>query len=142
MVDEEVERAFVEGRLSRRAFVRQLIDQGSDMPAALARAEALVPTQRTGNATGDTTIERPAKPRRVDGLDVDMVDDGCVVYHRERGRVHSLNNTATLVLELCDGENDEAAIAGLLQKAFELPAAPTDAVRECLGSLFSEHLIS
>jgi hypothetical protein len=55
--------------------------------------------------------------------------------------VHSLNNVAALVLELCTGENDAAAIAALLQQAFQLPAAPLEETRYGLTLLFDEELI-
>lgn len=147
MPNEDVDRAFREGRLSRRAYVRQLVDGGTDMQAALARADELVPMAPP--PTAPTAVPEPepaalqngARPRHVDGLDVNFVGDGYIVYHPSRRRMHSLNNTAALVFELCTGENDTAEIAGLLQRTFGLDEAPAAEVEECLASLVREGLI-
>jgi hypothetical protein len=63
------------------------------------------------------------------------------VYQPAKDRMHSLNHTAAVVLELCTGDNDEGEIARLLQDAYELPATPHDETRRCLESLFDEGLI-
>ena len=60
-------------------------------------------------------------PRHAEGVEINQVADGYVVYHPARDRVHYLNQTATIVLELCNGKNDAAKIASLLQTAYELP---------------------
>jgi hypothetical protein len=143
--EDDLERAFHEGRLTRRAFVRQLVDQGVDMPDALARAEAIVPSPAPAAAVREA-VEVSAlsseRPRQVDELEVNFVGDGYVVYDRGQRRMHSLNNTAALVFELCTGENDERDIARLLQRAYDLEAAPDAEVRECLASLAKEQLIT
>jgi hypothetical protein len=147
--EEELVRAFREGRLTRRAFVRQLVDGGMEMSAALEYAEVLVPTARerpTDAATsagarsgGGSAI--PAKPVQADDLEINFVSDGYIVYQPAKDRMHSLNHTAAVVLELCTGANDEAEIARLLQQAYDLPDAPHDETRRCLESLFDEGLI-
>lgn len=146
---EELVVAFTEGRVSRRAFVRQLVDGGMSMPAALSYAEALAPTAPPSPTAGDVTAVatgRPAAPMsatptQVDELEVNFVGDGYIVYHPSRDRMHSLNHTGALVLELCTGKNDAAQIATLLQQAFKLPAPPLEETRHCLGVLFDEGLI-
>lgn len=80
-------------------------------------------------------------PRRMNGLEINTVDDGFIVYQQDRGRVHYLNHTATLVLELCTGENSPARIAGLVQTAYGLAAPPETEVNELLGKLRDETLI-
>lgn len=144
MTEHELEAEFREGRMSRRAFVRELVERGSDMPVALARAEALVPTEPGGAPTAAATKPSApgAGPRHADELEVNFVGDGYVVYQRARRRMHSLNNTAALVFELCNGENDEREIARLLQRTYDLPAPPDAEVRECLASLAQEQLIT
>ena len=145
--------AFTEGRISRRAFVRQLVDGGMSMPAALSYAEALSPEKPASDGAGSdaaasSTPSAPsapagmaAKPTQVDDLEVNFVGDGYVVYHPARDRMHSLNNTAAVVLELCTGENDASEIARLLQQAFQLPEPPDEETRHCLSVLFDEGLI-
>jgi hypothetical protein len=50
---------------------------------------------------------------RAEGLDVDEVSDGYVIYQTGSDRVHYLNKTAAIVFELCDG----AASAACWRKA-------------------------
>jgi hypothetical protein len=144
LTEPELEAELRNGRMTRRAFVRELVERGSDMPAALARADALVPTA-TGGAS-PAAVATPSAPsvgpRHADGLEVNFVGDGYVVYQRDQRRMHSLNTTAALVFELCNGENDEREIARLLQRTYDLPAPPAAEVRECLESLAREQLIT
>ena len=44
-------------------------------------------------------------PLAVDGLDVNQVKDGLIVYDPARDRVHYLNNTAAAIFTLCDGDH-------------------------------------
>jgi hypothetical protein len=81
-------------------------------------------------------------PRHAEGVEINQVADGYVVYHPARDRVHYLNQTATIVLELCNGNNDAAKIASLLQTAYELPELPLEEVTGCLGKLHDEGLIA
>ena len=60
---------------------------------------------------------------------------------RSRERVHYLNHTAVMVLELCTGQTKAADMPGLLQVAYELPEAPMAEVRDCLEKLFEEGLV-
>ena len=81
-------------------------------------------------------------PKKTDDIEVNEVDDGYVVYHRDRDRVHYLNHTAALVLEFCTGENDADEMPGFLKQAYELEAAPVDEVEECLTKLYEEGLVT
>ncbi len=81
-------------------------------------------------------------PKHAEGVEINQVADGYVVYHPARDRVHYLNQTATIVLELCNGKNDAAKIANLLQAAYELPELPLEEVTGCLGQLRAEGLIA
>jgi hypothetical protein len=80
-------------------------------------------------------------PKQVNGLEINKVDDGYVVYQPDHERVHYLNHTAAFVLELCDGQIPPDTIAQLLQEAFELPQPPEAEVAECLKKLFQEGLV-
>jgi hypothetical protein len=147
--EEELVRAFREGRLTRRAFVRQLVVGGMEMPAALAYAEVLLPApkEETGGAAAATRTASatapavPERPVQVDDLETNFVGDGYVVYHPAQDRMHSLNHTAAVVLELCTGANDQSEIARLLQDVYELPEPPEEDIRLCLETLFDEGLI-
>ena len=81
------------------------------------------------------------KPQRIEGLDVCEVVDGYVVYEAGTDRVHYLNSTAALILELCTGDNSREDITTLLRSAFDLAAAPDAEVGDILGSFAREGLI-
>jgi Coenzyme PQQ synthesis protein D (PqqD) len=80
------------------------------------------------------------RPEKSDGLEVDEVDDGFVIYQPERDRVHYLNPTANLILELCDGTLTATQIAALVAQTFGLPAPPGEEVNEALAQLTAEGL--
>jgi hypothetical protein len=81
-------------------------------------------------------------PKPVSSLEINKVADGYVVYQPDRDRVHYLNHTATIILELCNGRNDAATIANLLKSAYELPATPVEEVVACLRQLSDEGLVA
>lgn len=83
----------------------------------------------------------PHYPLIAPGLEISTVADGYVVYHPERDRVHYLNQTSALILELCNGRNAEADLPELLRLAYDLPMAPVEEVARCLGTLRKEGLI-
>jgi hypothetical protein len=80
-------------------------------------------------------------PCQVDGIEINAVSDGYIVYQPDRDRVHYLNHTAALVLELCNGQVIAGDIPGLLKAAYALPQVPTDQVADCLAKLHDEGLI-
>ena len=82
-----------------------------------------------------------AAPKSLPGLDINPAEDGYIVYQPEMDRVHFLNHSATLILELCTGENSPEAIAGMLAEAYGLAQAPIQMVRETIGKLREEKLL-
>ena len=80
-------------------------------------------------------------PRKASGLEVLTSDDGVVVYQAKRDRVHYLNQTAYLVLELANGRNSPQAIASRLREVYELPALPERDVALVLEQMKREKLI-
>lgn len=81
-------------------------------------------------------------PCKVDGVEVTEVPDGFIVYQPDRERVHYLNATAVLVLELCNGSVRAGDIPDLLRRAYELATEPTDEVADCLERLLAEGLVT
>lgn len=79
---------------------------------------------------------------QLSGLDITEVEDGLVVFVPTTRRVHHLNVTATLVFELCTGDNDEAAITEFVRAAFGLDEPPTDEVAALLASFAAELLVA
>ena len=81
------------------------------------------------------------RPVRTDGLEINEVADGLVVYQAAPERVHYLNNTAAVVFELCDGEHTIAAIAEAVGQLFALAEPPTAEVEACLVELRAKGVV-
>jgi Coenzyme PQQ synthesis protein D (PqqD) len=60
------------------------------------------------------------------GIEIKAVGDGYVVHQPDRDRVHHLNATAALILELCNGRTPAAELPELVQLAFGLPIPPVE----------------
>ena len=88
-----------------------------------------VPARGAPRAAGGT------HPKRLDRLDINPAEDGFIIYQSEKERVHYLNHTAVVILEMCDGRNSPTAIAGTLQKAYSLSKRPQKEVNEILAQM-------
>jgi len=75
------------------------------------------------------------RPQRTAGLEITEFAGGFVVRQAEPLRMHELNNTASAVLELCDGHTTVAEIAGGIADAFGLEALPLAEVTACVAEL-------
>jgi hypothetical protein len=75
------------------------------------------------------------------GLQIESDEDGVLVREENGGKIHRLNPSAALLLELCNGQNRESDLANLVQVAFGLPEPPAAEVRACLEVMKSEKLI-
>ena len=75
------------------------------------------------------------QPQRAAGLDIAEFAGGLMVRQAEPLQVHQLNNTASAVLELCDGQNTVAEIASEIAGAFSLEALPLAEVVACIAEL-------
>ena len=82
-----------------------------------------------------------AQPRRAPDIEINPVPDGYIIYQPTRDRVHYLNHTAVLVLELCTGRVRARDIPRLIRGAYDLPEPPADQVLECLEALSTECLV-
>jgi hypothetical protein len=83
----------------------------------------------------------PHLPKIVDGLDINETDDGLIVYQESTDRVHHLNPSAAVVLELCDGTRSADVIARLVAETFSLAEVPEVETKACLEHLARETLI-
>lgn len=81
-------------------------------------------------------------PRRADGLDISEIDGGFMVHQAEFNRVHYLNHTAVLVLELCNGRDSAETIAGKVQEAYSLSEPPEREVRDIITKMETEALVT
>lgn len=77
----------------------------------------------------------PRYPLRADGLGLFPVPEGYVVHQAAKARVHRLNASAALVLELSQGRLTVEELAALVQRAFGLDAVPLIEVRESVRAL-------
>jgi hypothetical protein len=96
------------------------------------------PNTQTGAGEG---LNWAACPIQAEGIEVNKVADGYIIYHPERDRVHYLNHTAVLVLELCTGNVPAREIPELLLASYDLPEPPTDEVAQCLSRFYAEGLV-
>lgn len=87
------------------------------------------------------TLDLSRRPKLASGIEINKVADGYVVYDPERDRVHYLNHTAVMLLELCTGEVTAGELPELLQAAYELPEPPAVEVIGYLEKLFEEGLV-
>lgn len=78
---------------------------------------------------------------QVEGLEITDVPDGRVVYQASRDKVHYLNPTAIIVLELCGSGQSADEIASFLQDAYNLSEPPIESVHTCMQSLLTEGLL-
>jgi hypothetical protein len=80
-------------------------------------------------------------PRKTDGLEMHTVADQVAVYDTVADRLHYLNPTAALVLDLCDGSHSAPQIAALVQEAYGLDAAPLTEIANCVADLKQTGLV-
>src|SRR6202161_1691637 len=81
------------------------------------------------------------RPVRSDKIEINPVDDGYVVYDPGRDRVHYLNHTAAVVLELCTGSNSRADIAAVVRAAYGPADSLETQVSECIDKLRAESIV-
>src|ERR1022692_1695335 len=84
---------------------------------------------------------RGDRPVRSGTIEINPVDDGYVVYDPDSDRVHYLNHTAAVVLELCTGANSLADIAAGVRAAYGLTDSLEVQVSECVDKLRAERLV-
>jgi Coenzyme PQQ synthesis protein D (PqqD) len=81
-------------------------------------------------------------PKAAENMETNEVADGYIVYQPGRDRVHYLNQTAAILLALCNGKNCVADLPELLRLAFDLATPPATEVQDCLELLVKEGLIT
>ena len=57
-------------------------------------------------------------------VEVEELDDGCILYDTEKDEVHSLNSTAASVWICCDGRHSIKEIAAVVKKCFNSESKP------------------
>jgi Coenzyme PQQ synthesis protein D (PqqD) len=81
-------------------------------------------------------------PKVSEGLEIHEIDEGLIVYQDSTDRVHHLNHTAAVILELCDGTRSIVEIAQSVGKVFALVESPETETEACIDGLVREGLVS
>ena len=82
-----------------------------------------------------------AYPLIVQGLEINVMSDGYVVYDSKRDRIHYLNAVSALILELCVGSYSIAQIADVVKDTFQTELSPLELTRSCVAQLAAEGLV-
>ncbi|MBL8579976.1 MAG: PqqD family protein [Mesorhizobium sp.] len=91
---------------------------------------------------GTKAIEANATFAVSSDLEISQVPDGAMIFQASRDRVHYLNPTAAIILELCDLGKSRAEIEAFMIEGFALTAPIADEVEKCLNDLLLEGLIT
>lgn len=83
-----------------------------------------------------------ACPQRAGDAKLEEVADGFIVHQPDQERVHYLNHTAAMILEMCNGQITAAEMAQALQEMYDLPEVPTQEVDQCLRDLRKQGLVT
>ncbi len=86
-------------------------------------------------------VRRLGNPKCVNGLDISVAEEGCIISRAGYDRIYFVNPTAALILELCTGESSVEQIADLVKQAYHLPHAPIEDTRAVLKQLEAEGLL-
>lgn len=81
-------------------------------------------------------------PQRADGVKLEEVADGFIVHQPAEERVHYLNHTAAMILEMCNGQVSVREMAAALQGMYDLAEMPTHEVEQCLHELRKQGLVT
>jgi GR25 family glycosyltransferase involved in LPS biosynthesis len=75
------------------------------------------------------------RPHQAAGIEIAEFPGGLMVRQAGPPRLHQLNNTASIVLGLCDGRRTVAEIAGTLAETFTLDVPPLAEAATCVAEL-------
>ena len=74
----------------------------------------------------------PVRPRKSEDVyDEVLPDGGLVLFHSQRALILTLNPTAALIWECCDGAHDVGDIAAGLREVFPRPGTPNETCDRC-----------
>ena len=113
--------------------------------------ESLVGMGSASSTRAAASVDAPAdcpavdmdawRPTTIAGLQWTEMDGAFLLWRSGDARLHGLNNVGTLLLELADGQHSVTELAGVLRDLFQLDAAPTEEVRDFLGSVLRAELL-
>jgi hypothetical protein len=79
--------------------------------------------------------------QRAPGIEIGEVTDGFIASCSDGQRIHHLNPSAALILEVCGEATPASDLPELLAAAFELMAPPTEDVELCINEFLKEGLL-
>lgn len=130
-----------------RSLVQALQDAAARADRAVGerdlwRRRCLTGGYRPGaDVDGPATAEHVDRPRQSANLELREVASGMIVHRLADGGLHHLNNTASVVFQLCDGAHTAPEIAAGLADAFGMAEAPTDVVAQCIADLRARRVV-
>jgi Coenzyme PQQ synthesis protein D (PqqD) len=95
-----------------------------------------------GQAAGADVAPGADRPRRALGIEIAEYPHGLVVRQAAPGWQRQLNNTASVILELCDGQHTVAEIAAALAETFALTDPPLAETAACVAELRSAEVLA
>jgi hypothetical protein len=63
-------------------------------------------------------MEETAKPKRKPDYRLELLDNELLLYHPTETKIFYFNQTASLIWQLCDGQNSVSEIITLLNEAY------------------------
>ncbi len=64
-------------------------------------------------------INENSVPLTKECIELEELDDGCILYDTEKDEVYSLNSTATSIWLCCDGKHTIREIANVVEQCFK-----------------------
>jgi hypothetical protein len=116
------------GDAGRDAFLARWPDLDTYLLAGMTSGTLRV----IGEPFAEPSVDRPVP---APGLEIDERPGGLIVRAPSPSRAHELNNTASIVLTLCDGERTVADVAEALAASFALATPPLAEVSACVDGL-------
>jgi len=79
--------------------------------------------------------------RQVEGLEINQVEDGFIIYDPNRDSVHFLNHTAVFMLELCNGKHEADEMIRIIREAYGVENISRDDMVGILDRFMEEGLV-
>jgi len=84
-----------------------------------------------------------ARPLKYDAVEDELLSDGTLVlYHTERNQILTVNSTAALIWECCDGDHTIDAIVQEVREIFSDAPSPEGDVRQLLDRFLQDGMIA
>lgn len=110
---------------------------------SIAAAASVGQSRAIGSAPSPGFAPWGGKPRKAPDIHDELLPDGSMlVLHTVRQDVLTLNPTAALIWECCDGEHDEAAIVAEVRALFPDAPDPAQDVRDLLLRLHESGMLA